>query len=102
MLDAIVAADRGPAGFAGTLCFGVADEKGGSFWRVSFGRKVEARFELFPTGEAWVVISKEEADRVVFGSGTPAPIQIMGNKKLLARFIGRYLAAKNVVSVRSA
>jgi hypothetical protein len=102
LLHSIVVSDRAPAGFAGSVCVGVASEDGGPFWIATFGIEVEARFVELYLGDAevLVLVSEEEAERMLFRRGSPMPLEVVGNIKLLTKFVGRYFATKNLLSVR--
>ncbi len=102
LLDAIVSLDRQPAGFVGSLCFGIAREDGARFWCASFGARVETRFIDLYRGDAdtLVVLSEEEAHRLISGVGQAAPVEVAGSTKVLSRFVRRYLARANLISVR--
>ncbi len=104
LLDLLVQLDTAPAGFAGSICLGVEHGAERSWWLADFARKTTARFiqgEWPPQADAVLLVKEKDALRLVrTGVVEPKRLRMTGDRRLMKRFLSRYLKRKNMLSVR--
>ena len=104
VLDALARNDCGPAGFQGSLAVGVRTEPP-AWWRVQCGRQAEGRFvDRMPEDvDAWIAMGPAEAEAVIGRRPMPDRPAVItaGNRRVLARFIARYVRSMSMVALRA-
>ncbi len=104
LLDLLIQLDTAPAGFRGSVCLGVERQGQRSWWIADFSGTTSTRFlegEWPPEADAVLLMNQEDALRLI-STGVIAPqgLQMTGDRKLMKRFISRFLERKNMLSVR--
>jgi hypothetical protein len=106
-LDTLVHADRAPAGMYGRVAVGVSSRERVSWWRVLLGDKVLTEFsDTRPEFAEVTVIVGELAALEMLGQPVPSDargdrsIWIHGDRRLLERFMERYLKKQSLLDLR--
>lgn len=104
-LDEVVRADAAPAGFLGTVCFGLKGTTSVRWWSADFGKTVRTSFSSEKPSKYDVAVGLDETGALrMMGAPTDGDglQMVAGNKQLLRRFSRRYFGSKKALHWRLA
>ena len=102
-LDALVRSDTGYPGFAGSVCVGVKREDETRWWQAHFAasRSTEYLDEMPTEYDVAVGVDAQTARWLLGLVEEPGPtLLITGDKKLLSKFLNRYVRHTSPLSLR--
>src|SRR5262245_1501775 len=98
-------ADRGPAGFRGTICVAVKNDDCALLWSATLGDVPRAGFvDALPHDtDAVLLLGDREAESIIKDGRVPSNPELLavaGDRALLEKFVDRYLTRRSALSLR--